>query len=59
MAGAAMMGVETKNEIQGKIVQSRRLLQQVTDPATAHSLKTYLEELEGRLVEKMGAEPPK
>jgi hypothetical protein len=54
-----MMNAETKKDIQDKIVRSRRLLQQVTDPATAQSLKTYIEELEGRLVETMGAEPPK
>ena len=47
------MSGDTKENVQDKIVQSRRLLQQVTDPTTAQSLKTYLEELERRLVEMM------
>ena len=52
------MSAETRENIQDKILQSRRLLQQVTDPTTAQSLKAYLEELERRLVDITRAEPP-
>jgi len=53
------MGVETKDDIQSKLAQARRLLQQGPDAVTAEGLKTYIEELERRLVEMMGAAPPK
>ena len=39
--------------------QSRQLLQQTTDPSTAESLRTYIEELELRLLIEMGEGPSK
>ena len=48
------MSVEAKEAIREKIAQSRQLLQQTTDPSTAESLRTYIEELELRLLIEMG-----
>lgn len=45
---------ETIVDIQGKLAQARRLLQQTPDAATADGMKTYIEELERRLVALMG-----
>jgi hypothetical protein len=45
-----MMSVETKETIRDKVAQSRRLLQQTTDHSTVESLRTYIEELERRLL---------
>jgi hypothetical protein len=52
------MSVEAKETIRDKVAQSRRLLQQTTDPSTAESLRAYIEELERRLLLEMGAGPP-
>jgi hypothetical protein len=51
------MSVETNETIRGKLAQSRRLLQQTTDPSTMDSLRTYIEELEGRLLLEMSEGP--
>ena len=40
------MSVESKETIRDKVAQSRRLLQQTTDPSTIDSLRIYIEELE-------------
>jgi hypothetical protein len=48
------MNIETKDAIREKLAQSRRLLHQVSDDATSASLRAYIEELEGRLVQSMG-----
>lgn len=53
------MSVEAKETIREKVVQSRRLLQQSTDPSTVESLRTYIEELERRLLLEMSEGPPK
>ena len=47
------MSVETNETIRDKLAQSRRLLQQTTDPSTMDSLRSYIEELEGRLLLEM------
>jgi hypothetical protein len=47
------MSVETKEAIREKIAQTRRLLHQTTDRSTAESLRTYIEELERRLLIEM------
>jgi hypothetical protein len=41
--------------IREEVAQSRRLLQQTTDPATTESLKVYIEELERRLLLEKGS----
>ena len=51
------MGVETRETIREKVAQSRRLLQQTTDYPTVESLRTYIEELERRLLLEMGKGP--
>jgi hypothetical protein len=48
------MTVETKEILRDKIVRSRRSLNKMDDPATAESLKAYIEELERRLLLAMG-----
>jgi hypothetical protein len=55
--GVPQMRVETRATIRDKVAQSRRLLQQTTDPATIESLRSYIEELEGRLVLEMSEGP--
>jgi hypothetical protein len=47
------MSMETYQTIRDKLAQSRRLLQQTTDPSTTDSLRIYIEELEGRLMLEM------
>jgi hypothetical protein len=51
------MSVETNETIREKLAQSRRLLQQTTDPSTMDSLRIYIEELEGRLLLEMSEGP--
>ncbi len=51
------MSVEAKEAIREKIAQARRLLHQTTDPSTTESLRTYIEELEHRLLIEMGEGP--
>jgi hypothetical protein len=51
--GVLPMSVETYQTIRNKLAQSRRLLQQTTDPSTMDSLRIYIEELEGRLMLEM------
>jgi hypothetical protein len=51
------MSVETNQTIREKLAQSRRLLQQTTDPSTMDSLRNYIEELEGRLLLEMSEGP--
>lgn len=51
------MSIETKETIRVKIAQSRRLLQQTTDSSTMESLRSYVEELERRLLLEMGSAP--
>jgi hypothetical protein len=51
------MSVGTKETIREKVAQSRRLLQQTTDPSTVASLRTYIEELERRLLLEMSEGP--
>jgi hypothetical protein len=48
------MTVETKEILRDKIARSRRSLNRMDDPATAESLKAYIEELERRLLLAMG-----
>jgi hypothetical protein len=52
------MSVDTKEMIREKVAQSRRLLQQTTDPSTIGSIRTYIEELERRLLLEMSEGPP-
>ena len=52
------MSVETNETIREKLAQSRRLLQQTTDPSTMDSLRLYIEELERRLLLEMSEGPP-
>ena len=52
------MSVETNETIREKLAQTRRLLQQTTDPSTMESLRIYIEELERRLLLEMGSGPP-
>jgi hypothetical protein len=47
------MNAEIKGTIREMVAQSRRLLQQTTDPSTADSLRVYIEELERRLLLEM------
>jgi DNA-binding ferritin-like protein len=51
------MNVENKEQIQEKLDQSRRLLQQASDPTTVDRLRSYIEELEARLLMMMGHGP--
>ena len=51
------MSAGTKEQLREKIAQSRRLQEQTTDRTAAESLKTYVEELEARLLVEMGAGP--
>jgi hypothetical protein len=51
------MSVETADAIREKLAQSRRLLQQVPDSATAESLRVYIEELESKLLAVMSDGP--
>jgi len=51
------MSVETKEQIQEKLDQSRSLLQQAPDPATVDRLRFRIEELEARLLMMMGHGP--
>jgi hypothetical protein len=51
------MSAETKATIRDKVAQSRRLLQQTTDPSTIESLRSYIEELERRLLLEMSEGP--
>jgi hypothetical protein len=44
---------EMKQNIREKLAQSRRILQQVTDPDSAESLRKYIEELERRMLHAM------
>jgi hypothetical protein len=46
--------MSVKEATREKIAQARRLLHQTTDPSTAESLTTYIEELERRLLVEMG-----
>jgi hypothetical protein len=55
--GVRKMSVETKETIRDKVAQTRRLLQQTTDPSTIESLRIYIEELEGRLLLEMSGGP--
>jgi hypothetical protein len=55
--GVPQMRVETKETIREKVAQSRRLLQQTTDPSTVESLRIYIEELERRLLFEMSEGP--
>lgn len=48
------MSGDSKEAIREKLAQSRRLLQQIDDVPACESLRTYIEELEGRLVRRMG-----
>jgi hypothetical protein len=57
--GVPQMSVDTKETIREKVAQSRRLLQQSTDPSTVESLRTYIEELERRLLLEMSEGSPK
>ena len=52
------MSVETNETIREKLAQTRRLLQQTTDPSTMESLRIYIEELERRLLLEMGSRSP-
>jgi hypothetical protein len=52
------MSVEAKGTIREKVAQSRRLLQQSTDPSIVESLRIYIEELERRLLLEMSEGPP-
>jgi hypothetical protein len=52
------MSVETTETIREKLAQSRRLLQQTTDPSTMDNLRIYIVELEGRLLLEMSEGPP-
>jgi hypothetical protein len=45
--------MSVKEAIGEKIAQTRRLLHQTTDRSTAESLRTYIEELERRLLIEM------
>jgi hypothetical protein len=45
--------MSVKEATREKIAQTRRLLNQTTDPSTAESLRTYIEELERRLLIEM------
>jgi DNA-binding ferritin-like protein len=49
------MTVETKEQILEKLEQSRRLLQQSTDPTTTERVRAYIEELETRLLMMMSS----
>jgi hypothetical protein len=51
--GVLPMSVETYETIRDKLAQSRRLLQQTTDPSIMDRLRIYIEELEGRLMLEM------
>ena len=51
------MSVETNETIREKLAQSRRLLQQTTDPSTMDRLRIYIEELERRLLLEMSGSP--
>lgn len=51
------MRVETYEAIR-ELAQSRRLLQQTTDPSTMDSLRNYIAELERRLLSEMTNAPP-
>ena len=42
------MTVETKEQLLEKLEQSRRLLQEASDPATSQRLRAYIEELEAK-----------
>ena len=44
---------EMKQNIREKLAQSRRILQKVTDPDSAESLRKYVEELERRMLHAM------
>jgi hypothetical protein len=48
-SGAMSDGNEARGNLQDKIAQARRLLQQVTDAQTAQSLKALIADLENRL----------
>jgi hypothetical protein len=52
------MSVETSETIREKLAQTRRLLQQTTDPSTMESLRIFVEDLERRLLLKMGSGSP-
>jgi hypothetical protein len=51
------MSVETKETIREKLAQSRRLLQQTTDPSIIDRLRIYIDELEGQLLLEMSEGP--
>jgi transcriptional regulator of heat shock response len=55
--GVLRMSVETYEAIR-ELVQSRRLLQQTTDPSTMASLRNTIAELERRLLLEMTKGPP-
>jgi hypothetical protein len=55
--GVLRMTVETYEAIR-ELAQSRRQLQQTTDPSTMDSLRNYVEELERRLLLEMRKGPP-
>ena len=51
------MSVEAKENIQQKLAESRLLLSTTADPAASEALKTYIEELEARLLTEMSKGP--
>jgi hypothetical protein len=51
------MPVETYEAIR-KLVQSRRLLQQATDPSTVDRIRNAIDELERRLLMELRKAPP-
>jgi hypothetical protein len=55
--GVPQMRVETKETIREKVAQSRRLLQQTTDISTIERFRSYIEELERRLLLDMREGP--
>ena len=49
-------GNEARANLQGKLEQARRLLQQISDPTTTESLRAFIADLEDRLRHLLEAE---
>jgi len=48
-SGVMCDGNEARANLQEKLEQARRLLQQISDPTTTESLKAFIADLENRL----------
>ena len=49
---------DTTEDIRENLARSRRILQHVTDPDSAESLRKYIEGLEGQMLRVMSGGPP-